>query len=104
MGQFLSVVLVTLGIVMNTLASTPSSKTTMTDEPPLSIFMVGLGLLVASLLFTGGLGVLQDYVYEKFGKHWNECMFYAVCTPSRPIFFGTNGRYWAFLTEMILPS
>ena len=41
-------------------------------------WIVGVGILALSLVFTGFLGILQDLSYRSFGQHWQEALFYAV--------------------------
>ncbi len=71
------VMLITLGIIMATLlSSTPHSSTTTNASFSIE-WMIGIGLLVLSQIMAALLGFAQEALYAKFGKHWQEHMFYS---------------------------
>lgn len=76
--QVLSVLLVTFGVLMTTAASLPSSQKSASGESDILNWFVGLSILIVSLVTTGFLGIFQDMAYDKFGKHWEEVLFYVV--------------------------
>eukprot|EP01094_Clydonella_sp_ATCC50884_P002517 TRINITY_DN11920_c0_g1_i1.p2 TRINITY_DN11920_c0_g1~~TRINITY_DN11920_c0_g1_i1.p2 ORF type:complete len:409 (+),score=155.17 TRINITY_DN11920_c0_g1_i1:1184-2410(+) len=74
-GQFVSVLVLTMGVVLHTILSLPTgNKLGNIDQPT---YLIGLALLGGSLLCTGMIGVVQDVTFRKYGKHWREMMFYA---------------------------
>ena len=83
LSQVSSVLFVTLGVLLTTFASLPKSvlEGTKEGEQPfdLASWIFGISILALSLIFTGFLGTLQDLSYRKFGQHWQEALFYAVC-------------------------
>jgi UDP-xylose/UDP-N-acetylglucosamine transporter B4 len=42
-------------------------------------YTIGVMMLVASLLLTAALGLLQERTYKKYGPCWREGVFYTVC-------------------------
>ncbi|KAG5645264.1 hypothetical protein DXG03_006566 [Asterophora parasitica] len=79
--QILSVLLVTLGVVLTTLsASVPEESSTSTSNP--YTYATGIAILTLALLFSGFLGLVQDWTYTKYGRptqgspQWQESMFY----------------------------
>ncbi|KAJ3759501.1 UAA transporter [Lentinula raphanica] len=86
--QVLSVFIVTLGVVLTTLsASEPSSN--MMHESSARVYLTGIGILTLALVFSGFLGLVQDYTYSTYGRKpgsksdqafatpaWQESMFY----------------------------
>ncbi|KAJ2358333.1 golgi uridine diphosphate-N- acetylglucosamine transporter [Coemansia erecta] len=71
--QALAVVMVTIGVVMATLASVSSSKA---QDGLVSESVIGIGLLSLGVVFAAMLGLYQEHTYIKYGKHWQEGLFY----------------------------
>ncbi|GLB33248.1 putative UAA transporter family protein [Lyophyllum shimeji] len=70
LAQILSVLLVTLGVVLTTLsASSPGqpSPTVDTQSNPYT-YATGIAILTLALLFSGFLGLVQDWTYSKYGR------------------------------------
>ncbi len=61
--QVLSVLLVMIGVIITTLSAQPSSKTTTTIDP--YTYAKGIGILTLALIFSGFLGLLQDWTHPK---------------------------------------
>jgi len=61
--QILSVLLVMIGVIVTTLSAQPTSKTTTTIDP--STYAKGIGILTLALIFSGFLGLLQDWTHPK---------------------------------------
>jgi solute carrier family 35 (UDP-xylose/UDP-N-acetylglucosamine transporter), member B4 len=81
--QMLCVIVVSLGAILATLSkpSSPSSSSSSTSSPTadeLQRYFLGISMVVASLLLTGILGVLQEQTYRKYGPCWQEGVFYTV--------------------------
>jgi UDP-xylose/UDP-N-acetylglucosamine transporter B4 len=74
-GQVVSVLLVTVGVVLSALSRPSSSTSAPTDTKQ---YLVGIVMLVVSLLLSGWLGMLQEQTYEKYGPQWKEGIFYTV--------------------------
>ncbi len=76
-SKYLSVILVTIGIFICTLAS---GKEVSKDQgaSSLSDWFIGIFLLTASLILSARMGVYQEQIYTKWGKHHKEALFYTV--------------------------
>ncbi|KAF9069192.1 UAA transporter [Rhodocollybia butyracea] len=81
-SQVLSVIVVSLGAILATLSKTSASgnsaSSTASSIDPLDLqrYTLGIAMVVASLLLTGILGVLQEQTYKKYGPCWKEGVFY----------------------------
>ncbi|KDR74435.1 hypothetical protein GALMADRAFT_227489 [Galerina marginata CBS 339.88] len=92
MTQFLSVLLVTVGVVITTLSAQSSSSKSATPIDPYT-YATGIGILTLALVLSGMLGLIQDWTYAKHGRPslsskttgnsaseapapWQESMFY----------------------------
>lgn len=49
-------------------------------EDDSSLYLSGVGLLVLSLMLSGALGTLQERIFQTYGPHWHESVFYTVCS------------------------
>lgn len=83
--QIIGVFLVTLGVIISTIASNNHASK---NESPLK-FMFGLGVLSLALVISCLLGQYQQIVYTKYGRHWREGLFYthALCLPWFGLFY-----------------
>ncbi|KAJ2156420.1 golgi uridine diphosphate-N- acetylglucosamine transporter [Coemansia sp. RSA 552] len=68
--QVLSVVMVTLGVVVATQAGVADARQEGSS-------LVGIGLLTLGVFFAAMLGLYQERIYSKYGKHWQEGLFYS---------------------------
>lgn len=86
LSKHLAVYMITLGIVICTIASVGGSKVkeagTVKDEVG-SIYTkcVGIGLLLFALLLSARMGIYQETLYARYGKHPRESLFYAHTLP-----------------------
>eukprot|EP00475_Leptophrys_vorax_P020880 TRINITY_DN28637_c0_g1_i1.p1 TRINITY_DN28637_c0_g1~~TRINITY_DN28637_c0_g1_i1.p1 ORF type:complete len:639 (-),score=171.00 TRINITY_DN28637_c0_g1_i1:30-1946(-) len=98
--QVFSVVLVTAGVLVTTLASLPANDPKKAEKQvDLVMWFTGLAVLSLSLVMTGFLGVFQDYTYEQFGKHnWEEVLFY-VHLLGLPLYIVSADKIWADLVS-----
>ncbi|KAG6814813.1 hypothetical protein H0H93_012166 [Arthromyces matolae] len=87
--QVVSVLLVTLGVILTTLSASPvrvsESKGVLTDS---YTYATGIVILTLALVFSGFLGLVQDWTYSRYGRPslttssssqppaWQESMFY----------------------------
>ncbi|KAG5876347.1 hypothetical protein JTB14_003669 [Gonioctena quinquepunctata] len=93
--KYISVTLITIGIILCTLVSSSSTKTTCSDcdlnkdnklhdELPQDHFfwwLVGIFLLTGALLLSAGMGIFQEQLYKKHGKHPEEALYYTHLYP-----------------------
>lgn len=78
-SKYLSVIMITLGIILCTMASSSEVKTnpSHTDDPwDYSLWCLGVALMVVSLFLSAWMGVFQEQTYTRFGKHPSEALFY----------------------------
>ncbi|KAJ3928740.1 MAG: UAA transporter [Lentinula lateritia] len=86
-AQVLSVFIVTLGVIFTTLSASEPSSNAMIGSST-QVYLTGIGILTLALVFSGFLGLVQDYTYTKYGRPpnssdksfaaptWQESMFY----------------------------
>ncbi|WWD20233.1 hypothetical protein CI109_104709 [Kwoniella shandongensis] len=92
LGQVLSAIMITVGIVLATLsaphrkspkpspseavkiASAPSSSTSLIPDE--LEYVAGIALLAAALFLSAFLGLWQESTYRVYGKQWKEALFY----------------------------
>lgn len=72
--KIFAVSVVTLGIIMSTLAS--SSGSINDSSASFSEWVYGISMLIASLILSCFLGKYQQYLYSKFKADWREGLFY----------------------------
>ncbi|KAF8164834.1 UAA transporter family-domain-containing protein [Crassisporium funariophilum] len=65
--QILSVLLVTAGVIITTLSASQSSSSSSNPINPYT-YATGIGILTLALVFSGLLGLTQDWVYSKHGR------------------------------------
>lgn len=89
-----SVALITVGIILATLASaTPSTDAS--PAPPLPEFLVGVSLLLFALLASARLGLYQEQLFRTHGKHAREAVFYQVSSrPRAPRITRVFSTFW----------
>ncbi|PWN31959.1 UAA transporter [Meira miltonrushii] len=78
--QIVSVLLVTAGVIISTLATTPESgddSASASSGPSATTYFAGIGLLTAALFVSAVMGLYQEQTYGVYGKqHWQEGLFY----------------------------
>ncbi|EDW86378.1 uncharacterized protein Dwil_GK15384 [Drosophila willistoni] len=86
--QYTSVAMITAGIVLCTLVSSgnvqDNTHPTLKVETSFSDFFwwsVGIALLTIALLVTAYMGIYQEVIYSKYGKHPNEALFFTHMLP-----------------------
>ncbi|KIK54391.1 hypothetical protein GYMLUDRAFT_232075 [Collybiopsis luxurians FD-317 M1] len=91
-AQVGSVLIVTLGVILTTLsASEPFTSSLADPTSNTRIYLTGISILTLALVFSGFLGLVQDYTYSTYGRPkvgekssnsedppptWQESMFY----------------------------
>ncbi|KAF9076686.1 UAA transporter [Rhodocollybia butyracea] len=87
-AQISSVLMVTAGVVLTTLS--PSEQSASISDANIRVYLTGIGILTLALVFSGFLGLVQDYTYSTYGRTsedsvqspasppptWQESMFY----------------------------
>ncbi|EDW05989.1 uncharacterized protein Dmoj_GI16380 [Drosophila mojavensis] len=86
--QYSSVAMITVGIILCTLVSSGDVKDnthpTLKVDTSFSDFFwwsVGIALLTIALLVTAYMGIYQEVIYKRYGKHPNEALFYTHMLP-----------------------
>lgn len=66
----------------NSYFSSPSSITSLLSSLSLESLwqIVGIAYLAASLFISAGIGIYQERLRNRFGKHPSETLFYVVCS------------------------
>jgi len=82
-SKYFSVVLITIGISVCTMASTQDSsvKNSEGNTATTLSLMIGVGMLCFSLFMTARMGIFQETVYKKHGKHPSEALFFNHALP-----------------------
>ncbi|KAH8396044.1 hypothetical protein KR222_002275 [Zaprionus bogoriensis] len=86
--QYSSVAMITAGIILCTLVSSGDVKDnthhTLKVDTSYSDFFwwgVGIALLTIALLVTAYMGIYQEVIYKRYGKHPNEALFFTHMLP-----------------------
>ncbi|KAG6914529.1 hypothetical protein DXG01_016766 [Tephrocybe rancida] len=67
--QIFSVLLVTLGVVFTTLSASPTQSAKIAEDSLSPItYATGIAILTLALIFSGFLGLTQDWTYTKYGR------------------------------------
>uniref|UniRef100_A0A8C1R6J5 Solute carrier family 35 member B4 n=1 Tax=Cyprinus carpio TaxID=7962 RepID=A0A8C1R6J5_CYPCA len=77
-SKYLSIMLVSLGIFICTIMSAKQVKGA-TEEDGFYAFMhwiLGIAMLTFALLMSARMGIFQETLYKKYGKHSKEALFY----------------------------
>jgi UDP-xylose/UDP-N-acetylglucosamine transporter B4 len=76
-SQIGAVMLLSIGALLATFASAKPSSAANNDAD-FNEWLIGVLILLASLVLASLLGIYQEQVYRKFGKHWQEGLLYTV--------------------------
>ena len=75
LGKYVSVAAVTLGVLISTVAT---AKLKSDDKnPDLTTWIIGLLMLAYGLFGSASMGVFQEKLFARFGKHPSEALFYS---------------------------
>lgn len=107
LSKYVSVCMITLGIILCTIVSGKEVKSTATRGPPTTPYedffwwTVGIILLTVALFISARMGIYQEVLYTKHGKHSKEALF---CTHALPLpFFALVGNniyeHWLIALE-----
>lgn len=100
-SKYLSVGMITLGIVVCTIVSGKDVKSTQVnetaeEEDPVQVFFwwtVGITLLTLALFVSARMGLYQEVLYKRYGKHPKEALFYTHLLPL-PFFLILTTNIW----------
>jgi len=86
-AKYLSVVMITLGIILCTYMSAVSKGTPDSADSAAAAsgdnfwLFVGIALLTFALFMSARMGIYQEVIYAKYGKHPKEALFYTHALP-----------------------
>lgn len=87
-SKYLSVFMITLGIVTCTIVSGSNVESTQVNqtgpEDPYQVFFwwtLGITLLTVALFISARMGLYQEVLYKRYGKHPDEALFYTHLLP-----------------------
>uniref|UniRef100_A0A3B3UWB9 Solute carrier family 35 member B4 n=1 Tax=Poecilia latipinna TaxID=48699 RepID=A0A3B3UWB9_9TELE len=85
-SKYLSIVLVSTGIFICTIMSAKQVVSPLdgSKEQGLYAFMywlIGIAMLTFALLMSARMGIFQETLYQQYGKHSKEALFYNHCLP-----------------------
>ena len=87
MDKYLSVMMITLGIVICTIISGKEVKSTVpvtADSLPTNPWndflwwILGITLLTVALFLSARMGIYQEYLFSRYGKNPREALYYTV--------------------------
>ncbi|XP_014247241.1 UDP-xylose and UDP-N-acetylglucosamine transporter-like [Cimex lectularius] len=78
LSKYLSVGLITSGVILSTLASGKEMKDAdkTVEDGSFFLWLLGIGLLIFGLLISALLGIFQEQLFKHYGKHPYEALFY----------------------------
>jgi solute carrier family 35 (UDP-xylose/UDP-N-acetylglucosamine transporter), member B4 len=86
-SKYLSVFLITMGIVVCTIVSgtkVESTQVNQVEESTFSVFFwwtLGITLLTVALFISARMGLYQEVLYQRYGKYPDEALFYTHLLP-----------------------
>lgn len=84
--QITSVLLVTFGVILSTISTSPSpppsastdSSFSSSSPAVFSKYFIGISLLFLALFLSSLMGIWQEITFQRYGKdHWQEAIFYS---------------------------
>ena len=93
--EYAAITMISVGICLCTIASSNdykklphSVKSNLSDESSNAeadlkefiYWMIGLAMLTLGLILSAGMGLVQETLYKKYGKHPYEALYYNVST------------------------
>lgn len=85
-SKYLSVLMISIGIVLCTIASSSdvksgADKNTENKVYEYFIWLIGIAMLLFALFMSARMGIFQETIYSRFGKHPSEALFYNHALP-----------------------
>uniref|UniRef100_A0A8C2EUY9 Solute carrier family 35 member B4 n=1 Tax=Cyprinus carpio TaxID=7962 RepID=A0A8C2EUY9_CYPCA len=101
-SKYLSIVLVSVGIFICTIMSAKQVNVEKgaTEEDSFYAFMhwlLGIAMLTFALLMSARMGIFQETLYKKYGKHSKEALFYNVTPVEVPVIGLSVPVMWLYL-------
>lgn len=84
LSKYIAVLIITVGISLCTIASSKNRKIHSSNsavETEIGHWILGLVLLTFSILLAAGMGIYQETLSTKYGKHPKETLFYCHALP-----------------------
>ena len=76
LSKYISVMMVTVGIIVATLASADLKKNS-SDDATFGVWIIGITMLTYALFGSAVMGVFQEKLFAKFGKKSDEVLFFS---------------------------
>ncbi|KAJ0047277.1 hypothetical protein NL108_003230, partial [Boleophthalmus pectinirostris] len=95
-SKYLSIVLVSIGIFICTIMSAKQVNSANEGSEEVGVYafvhwLIGIAMLTFALLMSARMGIFQETLYKKYGKHSKEALFYNHCLPLPGfLLFSTN--------------
>ncbi|GAB1605046.1 UDP-xylose and UDP-N-acetylglucosamine transporter-like [Argonauta hians] len=105
MTKYLAVCMISLGIVICTIASAKHVKNPDEEENDslydYIMWLIGIFMLLFALFMSARMGIFQETIYKKFGKHPTEALFFnhALPLPGFLLFAPDIYRHMVIYTE-----
>lgn len=92
--KYLSVFMITIGIFMCTIATgSDVKKRSESNENSFFYWMIGVSMLLLALFMSARMGLYQEVLYKRRGKHASEALFYTHFLPLPAFIFMSNNIY-----------
>lgn len=92
--KYLSVIMITIGIFMCTIATgSDVKKKSEIDKDSFFYWIIGVVMLSLALFISARMGLYQETLYKKRGKHASEALFYTHFLPLPAFLFMTTNIY-----------
>ncbi|CAL4059729.1 unnamed protein product, partial [Meganyctiphanes norvegica] len=101
--KYLSVIMITLGTVVCTFASAETSEGGEEADQNFITWLMGIGLLTFALFMSARMGIYQEGLYGRHGKHPKEALFY-IHLLSLPGFLLTAPNIWSHAVKFSASS
>ncbi|ESO99426.1 hypothetical protein LOTGIDRAFT_231075 [Lottia gigantea] len=100
LSKYISVALITLGIIICTISSASQVESHPSKTGNLAndyfMWLIGIALLVFALFMSSLMGIFQEKTYKQFGKHPKEALFYNHALPLPMFLILSNNIYDSF--------
>lgn len=112
LSKYLSVAMISLGIVICTIMSSTEVKSTVpppkdgspivptTPYEDLFWWTLGITLLTVALFISARMGIYQEVLFARYGKHSQEALLYTHLLPL-PLFLLLGGNLWEHMSMAI---
>ncbi|XP_042878767.1 UDP-xylose and UDP-N-acetylglucosamine transporter-like [Penaeus japonicus] len=99
LSKYLSVIMITLGTIICTFASAENlEESNNAADSTFTTWLMGIGILTFALFMSARMGIFQEMLYVRHGKHPREALFF-IHTLSLPGFLLTWGSIAEHVTK-----